>query len=161
MQGQSGFSTVHEHIRLGHACRHSSPRPLSRDGFRRFFRLLKISSCSKSTSSWRGQKRAAALLNPGSTAFSHTAPLGAATLSGRRSASFQPNYFIHEASLHLANEVFSVIGIWWPDPLVTSLYKVFISHSLNATGPNYFSFKKQSFPVKFHSSFCFPSLAAI
>lgn len=109
----------------------------------------------------RTEARAAALLNPGSTAFSQTAPLGEATLSGWRSASFQPNYFIHEASLHLANEVFSVIGIWWPDPLVTSLYKVFISHSLNATGPNYFSFKKQSFPVKFHSSFCFPSLAAI
>lgn len=25
--------------------------------------------------------------------------------------------------------------MWWPDPLVTSLYKVFISRSLNATGP--------------------------
>lgn len=44
------------------------------------------------------------------------------------------NYFIHQASLHLANEMFTVIGMWWPDPLVTSLYKVFISHSLNAIG---------------------------
>lgn len=107
-----------------------------------FPRLLKILGHYRSTSGQRGRwsRVGAAARRPHlpvqSTLLPRAAFLGGSSV--RRVVCFLSTKFRHQggqSAVSTRSILFTVIGVWWSDPLMTSLNKVSVPPSLHAAGP--------------------------